>query len=287
MNNQMVFLNGAVIPMDQAKVSVLDRGFLFGDGVYEVIPVYGSRPFRLTEHLDRLQLSLDGVRIRSPYSNVQWEEIFHQLIRHHADDAHDLSIYLQITRGVHPKRDHAFPVPAVPTTVFVMCNPVYPVSVETLEKGVAALTLPDVRWKNCHLKTINLLANILLRQEAVDDGAYEAILVRDGCVTEGAASNLFIVKENCLITPPKSNNLLPGITRDLVLELAIAEGVSVAERDIAEAELDAANEIWLTSSTKEILPVTQLNHKPVANGKPGDLWRKMDRAYKSYKASLV
>jgi D-alanine transaminase len=272
-----VYLNGEFLPLSEAKVSVLDRGFLFGDGVYEVIPVYGGQPFRLAEHLRRLDNSLRGIRMESPLSDAAWTSVFEKLI----DGRHDQYIYLQVTRGAAPKRDHALPAEIEPT-VFVMCSPIAPIPVE----GVRAVTMEDIRWRWCHIKAITLLANVLLRQEAVDRGAAEAILVRDGWVAEGAASNVFAVTGGVLVTPPKSNELLPGITRDLVLELAAANGVALEERRIGIDEFRGAAEIWLTSSTREILPVIELDGLPVGGGEPGALWRRMHTIYQDYKEKL-
>lgn len=273
----IVYLNGEFLPLDQAKVSVMDRGFLFGDGVYEVIPVYGGRPFRLDEHLRRLDDSLRGIRLESPLSHEEWGRIFVKLI---AGD-HDQSIYLQVTRGAAPKRDHAFPVGTAPT-VFVMCVPIAPIPAT----GVRAITVDDIRWQWCQIKAITLLANVLLRQQAVDQGCAEAILVRDGDAVEGAASNLFAVVDGVLLTPPKGNAILPGITRDLVLELALTHRIPAAERSVPLDQLRHASEIWLTSSTREVLPVIELDGQPVGAGEPGPLWKQMNAIYQTYKQQL-
>lgn len=275
--DSLVYLNGDYLPQNNAKVSVLDRGFLFGDGVYEVIPVYGGRPFRLDEHLRRLDNSLRGIRMTNPLSDNQWADIFDRLIA----GSHDQYLYLQVTRGVAPKRDHAIPSDVNPT-VFVMCSPIAPIPTS----GVRAVTMDDIRWQWCHIKAITLLANVLLRQEAVDRGAAEAILTRDGWVTEGAASNVFAVVDGVLMTPPKGNDLLPGITRDLVLELALENNVPAVEQRIRLDDLKRASEIWLTSSTREILPVIELDGVPVGDGEPGPLWSRMQAIYQAYKQRL-
>lgn len=272
-----VYLNGEFLPLAEARISVLDRGFLFGDGVYEVIPVYGGRPFRLQEHLRRLDASLHAILMESPLADAEWERIFSRLIAGTADQY----IYLQITRGVAPKRDHAIPAGIAPT-VFAMCSPIAPIPVE----GIRAVTVPDIRWHRCNIKAITLLANVLLRQEAVERGAAEAILVRGEDVTEGAASNVFMVSEGVVITPPKGPEILPGITRDLVLELALQHGIAAAERPIGIDQLRAAEEIWMTSSTREILPVIELDGRTVGDGRPGPVWRRMIDIYQDYKASL-
>ncbi|NJD05720.1 MAG: D-amino acid aminotransferase [Methylococcaceae bacterium] len=277
MTDPIVYLNGQFLPLGEAKVSVLDRGFLFGDGVYEVIPVYGGKPFRLAEHLQRLDNSLAGIRMTSPLTAEQWSDLFDRLIR----GDHDQSIYLQITRGAAPKRDHAFPK-ETPPTVFAMCNPIAPIPAS----GVRAITVQDIRWDWCHIKAVTLLANVLLRQQAVEQGCAEAILVRDGQAIEGAASNLFVVVDGILVTPPKGNRILPGITRDLVVELAQANAVPCQERDIAAEELSRAAEVWVTSSTREILPIVELDGRTVGNGSPGPVWARMNRLYQEFKETL-
>ncbi len=276
-HDSLVYLNGEYLPLNQAKVSVLDRGFLFGDGVYEVIPVYGGRPFRLEEHLRRLDHSLEGIRMVSPLSDGEWAELFGRLI----DGPGDQYIYLQVTRGAASKRDHAIPAEIEPT-VFAMCSPIAPIPLD----GIKAVILDDVRWQWCHIKAITLLANVLLRQDAVDRGAAEAILARDGWVTEGAASNIFIVLDGVLITPPKGNDILPGITRDLVLELARRHGLPAEERRFRVEDLGQASEIWMTSSTREVLPVIELDGAPVGGGEPGPVWKRMQGIYQAYKQSL-
>lgn len=275
----IIYLNGEYLADDKAFISPLDRGFIFGDGIYEVIPVYNGHLFRLEEHLNRLDNSLASVSIKNTKSHKEWQKLLETLVSHNGDG--NQSVYLQITRGVAP-RDHAFP-PDVEPTVFAMSSPLKPVPAEVHEQGVSAITLEDIRWKYCHIKAIALLPNILLRQQALDAGAVEAILIRDGNVTEGAASNLFIVRDNIIITPPKGPLLLPGVTRDLLLELASDLKIAHVEGAISLAELKTADEIWLTSSTKEILPVTQLDQVLVGNGKPGPLWRQMIASYQTYK----
>ena len=279
---EIVYLNGRYLPISQACVPVLDRGFIFGDGVYEVIPAYGGRLFRLDEHLDRLDNSLKAIRLDNPYDRKQWETVLSTLLQQYGDS--DQSVYLQITRGV-AKRDHGFP-PNTPATVFAMSSKLTTPDAAMLATGIAAISTTDSRWQNCYIKTIALLPNILLKQEALDREAMEAILIRDGMVTEGTASNVFIVQQGVIKTPPKSAQLLPGITRDLVVELAHANSQACEEIDISEAELNAADEVWITSSMKEILPVTQLNDKAVGNGKPGPVWAKMLAIFQDYKAHL-
>lgn len=278
-----VYLNGKYLPDDQALVPVLDRGFVFGDGVYEVIPVYWGKPFRVEQHLERLNNSLNAIRMSNPLPVGAWLDLFNALLRFNpASD--NMSLYLQVTRGP-AKRDHAIPAETRPT-VFAMCTPITPLEPALLERGVSVITLDDIRWKFCRIKAITLLPNVLLRAEASDAGATDALLLRDGEVTEGTASNVFVVKRGKLLTPPKSDFLLPGITRDLVLEIAQQNNIAAAEQILKEKDLKSADEIWLTSSTKEVLPVTQLNGTAVGDGKPGPAWRNMLNLYQQYKDSL-
>ncbi len=273
------WLNGRFLPLADAHVSVLDRGFLFGDGIYEVIPVYGGRLFRLSQHLKRLRNSLDGVRITNPMSDSEWEAMLNELVAR--NEGSDQAVYLQVTRGAAPKRDHAFPTGVQPT-VFGMSNALTVNRDAAAVQGVRAITLDDIRWSLCNLKAITLLPNVMLRQQAIEADTAEAILINNGKAIEGAASNLFIVKNGLLITPPNSNCLLPGVTRDLVIELAANNGIPYREADIPADDLLQADEIWLTSSTREISPVIQLDNTAVGDGKPGPLWNKMIVLYRDY-----
>jgi D-alanine transaminase len=277
-----VYLNGEYLPLEQARIPVLDRGFLFGDGVYEVIPAYGGRLFRLDEHLERLDNSLRTIRIDPPHEHGRWREILQRLV---AGGEGDQSVYLQVTRGAHHKRDHAIP-PGLTPTVFAMATPIPPPDPAIAERGVQAVTREDIRWHRCDIKAVTLLAAVLLRQEAAEEGAIEAILVRDDLATEGAASNLFIVLDGVIVTPPKGADLLPGITRDLVLELAAEHGLAHREGPITRRELAQADEVWLTSSTREVMPVTRLDGSPVGDGRPGPVWRRVVGLYRDYKARL-
>lgn len=264
---------------DQAHVSVFDRGFLLGDGVYEVIPVYAGLPFRLPQHLKRLQRSLDGVRMQNPFSETEWEQVIAKLVDENGGG--DQAVYLQVTRGVAP-RDHVFPEGVEPTA-FVMSNPIKPLPAFYKTDGIKAITVEDIRWSQCDIKAITLLPNSLLRQKAQDVGAQEALLIRDGFMTEGSASNSYAVIDDVLYTAPKDEKVLPGITRDLVLELADKAGMTYREQAVAEADLASADEIWISSSTREVLPVTSLNDMAVGTGKPGPVWRKIDALYQRYK----
>lgn len=281
-NFRLVYLNGEFLPPEQAAVSVFDRGFIFGDGVYEVIPVFGGRLFRLSHHLARLQRSLAEVRLHNPYTVKEWEHIFVRLTQEVGSG--DQSVYLQVTRGAAP-RDHAFPADAR-HTVFAYAQPAKYPTPDILAQGVAAVTTPDIRWQRCDIKAIALLANAMLRQQATDRGATEAILIRDGLVTEGAASNVFVVRGGALYTPPNGPFILPGITRDLVLELARAHGIPAREEPLPEAALFDADEVWLTSSMREILPVTRLNDRAVGDGRPGPLHTRLFALYKVYKRAF-
>ncbi|UCD68050.1 MAG: D-amino acid aminotransferase [Betaproteobacteria bacterium] len=276
----MIYLNGEFMPIETAVIPVLDRGFIFGDGVYEVIPVYSRQPFRLGEHLSRLQTSLDSIRLNNPRTDAEWRTLINRIVE--LNETEDQSIYLQVTRGV-AKRDHAFPKSVKPT-VFIMSSPLLPPTADQLHTGVAAITAVDNRWLRCDVKSTALLPNVLLRQLAADAGCAETLLLRDGMLTEGAASNVFVVNQGVLLAPPKSNLMLPGITYEVVLELAQANDVPFDVRNISESELLGAEEIWITSSSREILPVTTLNGVAVGSGRPGPVFRRMRELYQDHKA---
>jgi len=283
----MIYLNGEWMPIEEARIPVLDRGFIFGDGVYEVIPSYSGHPFRLREHLVRLQSSLDGVRMANPYAVERWDELVREIVAKNPWE--DQGVYLQVTRGVAP-RDHAFPKGVKPT-VFMMSNPLTTPPQDQRERGVAAITVADNRWLRCDIKSVSLLANCLLRQTAVYAGAVESVLLRDGLLTEGSASNIFLVRKGVIITPPKTNFILPGITYDVVIELARANRMPLEIRQASEAELRDADELWLTSSTKEVLPISTLDGKPVGRGenagKPGPVAARMYQLYQDYKRTVM
>ena len=280
-----IYLNGHYMPIEEAKISVLDRGFIFGDGVYEVIPVYSRKVFRLESHLQRLQHSLDGIKLANPHSDAEWTSIINELIARNAEQ--DQYLYLHITRGV-AKRDHAFPNPPVKPTVFVMSNPLLTPPAALLQSGVGAVSAADNRWLRCDIKAIALLPNVLLRQMAVDAGCAETILIRDNAfMTEGAASNIFVVKNGTLLAPPKNNLMLPGITYDVVLEIAAANNIPHEIRKIAKSEVFDADELLLTSSTKEVLAITTLDGKPVGTGKPGAMFAKLHKLYQDYKRDVM
>jgi D-alanine transaminase len=278
-----VYLNGEFLPLEAARIPVLDRGFVFGDGIYEMVPVYDRQPFRLDEHLRRLQASLDAIRLANPLSDEVWRERIRALVAQ--QDFVDQSLYIQVTRGVAP-RDHAFPRDALPT-VFMMAQPLVTASEAQKAAGVCAITAPDVRWLRCNIKAVSLLANVLARQQAVDADCAETILLRDGFLTEGAASNIFVVKNGVLLTPPPSHLMLTGITYDVVLELAAHNAVPVEVREISEAEVRDADELWMTSSTKEIMAIVRLDGRPVGAGVPGPLARRMDALYQAFKRQVM
>lgn len=281
---EMVHLNGELLPLEDAKIPVLDRGFIFGDGIYEVIPVYARAPLRMHEHLARMAGGLAAIRIANPHGDDEWARIIESVIA--ACPHEDQSLYIQVTRGV-ARRDQAFPNPPPRPTVLVMAWQMAKPSAEQRERGVACITQQDFRWLRCDIKSTSLLGNCLLRQAAADQGAVEAVLIRDGLVTEASTSNVFLVKDGRIATPPKDNLILPGITYDLVVELARAKGLPVEVRAIAAAELETADELWLSSSTKEVLPITRLDGRPVGNGRPGPMYARMYGIYQEYKSGQI
>lgn len=266
----LVYLNGAFLPPGEACISPLDRGFLFGDGVYEVIPSYRGAFFLLDEHLERLGRSLAGIRIAEPRPEEGWSRLLERLLERNPGG--DRSVYLQVSRGVAP-RDHAFPAGATPT-VFAMVSPIVPTRPDPAEAGIGAITLPDQRWGRCDIKSIALLANVLARQQAVDSGAVEAILLRDGVVTEGAASNVFVVHGEIVSTPPLGHSILPGITRRFLVDTLREAGWDCRETPVSGEALRSADEIWVTSSTREVVPVTTLDGHPVGGGRGCPVWQR-------------
>jgi D-alanine transaminase len=284
----LCYLNGDYTPLNEARISVLDRGFLFGDGVYDVAPVYGRRLFRFDEHMARLDRGLAKIRIANPHTREQWLGRCRTLVEalHTRTGAEDQVVYIQVTRGVAP-RDHVMPEHAVPT-VFMMANPMKPPSAEQRHHGVACVTARDFRWERGDIKSISLLGNVLARQISADHGALETIMFRDSHLTEAAASNVWIVHEGALLGPPKSDHLLEGIRYDLLKELCEEEGIAYNLRPISEADVRAADEVLLSSATKEILPVTKIDGEPVGHGalrgKPGPVYARLHEAYQRAKA---
>lgn len=281
-----IYLNGQFMPAEQAQISPLDRGFLFADGAYEVVPGFSGVLFRLEEHLQRLERSLRELKIANPLSRDEWRALCKDLVARNGGG--NVSVYLQVTRGAAPKRDHLFPAPAVPSTVFMSVSPLSltPIhAVETFE-GAKAIVRDDQRWSRCDIKSVSLLPNIMLRQEALEAGAVEAIQIRDGLVTEGSSTNVFVVQQGRIMTPPLSNFILGGVTRGLVLELGLKHGMAVEERQITRAELLAADEIWVTSSTKDVLPIVALDDQAIGTGRPGPVWQQVGRLYLAYKREV-
>ena len=275
----IVYLNGQFLPIEDAKVPVLDRGFIYGDGVYELIPVYKRRPFRLPQHLARLQHSLDGIRLANPHSETEWASIVSEVIARQPFD--DQGVYFQVTRGV-AKRDHSFPAGVAPT-VFMMSNPLVTPTAEQVERGVAVVTADDNRWQRCDLKTISLLGNVLMRQLAADAGAVETVMFRDGNLTEASASNVLVVIHGAIVAPPKDNQILPGITYGAVYEIAREAGMPFEMRSVSRAEVQVADEMWLSSSTKEVIAVTTMDGRPFSAGVPGPMFRKMHALFQAHK----
>jgi D-alanine transaminase len=265
------YLNGSLLPLEEARISPLDRGFLFADGVYEVIPVHRGRPFRLRQHLRRLDDSLAAIRLRNPHDGRQWQDILARLTGA-AGDA-ELLLYLQVTRGAESGRNHLIPRDATPT-VFAIASPFPAPAARTLEHGLSAVTLQDIRWDRCDIKSVALLANVLLRQEAADRGADEALLVDDGLLLEGSSSSVFLCIGGTIVTPPNDHRILPGTSRDAVLELAHGwlptQVCSVEARDLSNCD-----ELWIASAGRGVLPVTMVDGSPVGSGRPGPLWSEM------------
>lgn len=274
----IVYLNGEFVPLPEAKVSVLDRGFTFGDGVYEVIPVFSGNIFRLDAHLDRLAGSLASLDISLVFTRDELKNILAELVQKNPGNA-DQQIYLQVTRGVS-ERDHHYGENIEPT-FFAMCKPM---EKKDFIKGVCAITHEDIRWKYCHIKSTALLASVLLKKIARDTGnSQEAILIRDGKVTEGASSNVFIVKNGVVMTPRKDTNVLPGITRDLLVELLQGSGLDCVETDISDDQLKQADEIWVTSSVNGVVAVINLDGVNIGEGSPGHYWEQAHRLYEAFK----
>lgn len=278
-----VYLNGKFMPIEEAKVPVLDRGFIFGDGIYELVPVYSRAPFRLEGHLARMERSLAEVGIRNPYSRTGWVALIEQMIENQSFA--DQAVYWQVTRGV-ARRDHAFPRDAEPT-VFMMSNPLVNPSREVIENGAAAVSAPDYRWHRCDLKTISLIGNCMLRQLSAEEGAIETILFRDGRLTEASASNVYVVKNGVIATPAKTELILPGITLDVVSDIVARGKLPFELRDVSQAEVRGADELWVTSSSKEIVAIVTLDGQSIGSGKPGPVFRKAWQLYQDFKSEVM
>lgn len=281
MSEPLVYLNGAMTPIADAKISVLDRGFIFGDGIYEVIPIYGRRMFRPAQHMARLFRSLAAISIPNPHIEAEWMRLIDQVVAAHP--AEDQMAYLQVTRGV-AKRAHPFPLEVTPT-VFIMTNPILLPSPAVRASGVACVSMEDKRWLRCEIKSISLLGNVLAAQHAVEHEAVESIQFRDGYLTEASSSNVWVVKDGAVLGPPKDNLILEGIRYGLIEELCIANAISLESRRISRAEVFAADEIFLSSATKEVLPVVTLDGHPIGSGIPGPVYESLYRAYQQAKAA--
>jgi D-alanine transaminase len=282
MTAPIAHFNGEWLPLDRIRISPLDRGFIFGDGVYEVIPVYGGAPLRGREHFERLQRSCDAILLANPHGVDEWMALTAKLLEFHPGNQ---SVYVHVTRGAPDKRDHVIPKDLQPT-VFMMCYPLASPSRAQVEGGAACVTGEDFRWKMCHIKSISLLGNVLARQASAQAGAVETIMLRDGYLTEASASNVFIVKGGTVLAAPQDHLILLGITYELLVQLAKEGAIRFEIRPVSEAEVRAADEVWLSSSTKEVLAVTTLDGKPVGNGKPGPVFRRMHALYQDFKEKL-
>jgi len=276
MDDPLVYLNGAMTPLSEARIPVLDRGFIFGDGIYEVIPVYGRKMFRPEQHLKRLFRGLDAVRIDNPYDQKQWLTLINEVIR--AYPSEDQAAYMQVTRGV-ARRTHAFPAGQITPTILIMSNPLTLPTPQAREEGVSCVTMDDKRWLRCEIKSVSLLGNVLAAQNAAENDANESIQFRDGILTEGSASNVWIVKDGVLMGPPRDNLMLEGIRYGLIEELCAAQRISLQEKRITREELLAADEVLLSSATKEVLAVTKVDGHAIGNGKPGPIYQKLYAAY--------
>jgi len=279
LQDPLVYLNGALTPLSEARIPVLDRGFIFGDGVYEVIPIYGRKMFRAKQHMARLFRSLREIRIPNPHSEAEWMALIEQVTSAHPADTQ--LVYMQVTRGV-AKRAHAFPQDAVPT-VFIMTNAFTPPAQDAVDNGVACVTTDDIRWQRCDIKSISLLGNVLAAQFAAEANALEAIQFRDGMLTEGASSNVWIVKNGKLMGPPRSKLILEGIRYGLIEELCAACGIPFEAKEIARDEVLSADEVLLTSAGREVLAVTRIDGTAIGNGRPGPVFQRLYVAYQDAK----
>jgi D-alanine transaminase len=273
------YLNGAYLALKEATVSPFDRAFLFGDGVYEVVPVYSGRPFRLRQHLDRLNRSLNAIRMPPAMTHGDWAHVCQELIsRNSADDAY---LYLQVSRGAEFGRNHAWPEGLKPT-LFSYLTELDALPAALTDKGVAAITAPEIRWERRDIKATSLLGNILLKKLAADAGAFETIMLENGELTEGSSTTVHVVKDGVIHTPPNSHHILPGTTRDVVTELADLLSIRNVSAPVGEAALRGADEIWLAFSTRGLLPVTKLDGTAVGSGMPGPLFKRMYIAFNNY-----
>jgi D-alanine transaminase len=273
----IVYVSGRFCPLAEASVPLGDRGLLFGDGVYEMYRLYGGRPFRLKEHVERLYRSAQAIRLELP--PLDWSAIHAELVERNGLAGADATVYIQVTRGAPSGRGHAFPPSGTPPTVFAIARPFAPPAAGLYEAGAAVITRPDVRWGRCDIKSTNLLPNVLANQEAAEAGAWETVFVRDGIVTEGSHTNVFVVLDGRLATHPEGPRILSGVTRSAVLELAREEGVPVDERPVLRAALDRASEVFLTGTSAEVMPVVRIDGAPVGGGAPGPIARRLRAAF--------
>lgn len=280
----LCYLNGEYLPVAQASLSPFDRGFLFGDAVYEVIPVYGGRAFRLREHLQRLNHSLASIRMPAPRSHPEWATICERLVAQAAGQ--DSYIYIQVSRGAELGRNHAWPEGLAPT-IFAYATVLDATPAQLLDNGVAAVTAADTRWARRDIKSTALLANVLLKKLAVDAGAYETILIENGELTEGSSTTVHVIKDGVIHTPPNGRHILPGTTRDVVTELAVRLDYSCNNSRVPDSLLRSADEVWLAFATRGVLPVTQLDGVAVGSGKPGPLFKRMHGAFIDYLHELA
>ncbi len=284
MASPLCYLNGEFLPLTEARVSPLDRAFLFGDAVYEVIPVYAGRPFRLREHLDRLERSLHGIRMEAPLTHAGWATLFARLVE--LNGGGDQVLYLQVSRGAEPARNHVWSAGLEPT-VFAYVSPLEPVPEKMLVEGVAAVTATDTRWARRDIKSTALLANVLLKKLAADVGAFETVMLEDGMLTEGSSTTVHVLADGAIRTPPNGSHMLPGTTRDVVTELAARLELECLSVPVTDKCLRSADEIWLAFSTRGVLPVTTLDGNPVGDGRPGQGFRRMHGAFLNYIRELA
>lgn len=277
------YLNGEYVALRDARISPLDRGFLFGDSVYEVLPVFAGRMFLFAEHFDRLARSLHEIKLDNPHTHEQWRGILEELIARNG--AADQYVYVQVTRGMEFGRNHAFPAVVKPT-VFAMASPLPVLSDAQRAAGLSAITLEDFRWGRCDIKSTALLANVLMKQQAAEAGANEAIILRDGQVMEGSSTSVFVVKNGTVVTPPNSHRILPGTTRDAALSLI--KGVMPVEiRSVSIDELRAADEVWISAATRDVVPVTRVDGAPIGTGKPGPAWQRLAESFAQLRQTLA
>jgi len=279
----LVYLNGDLVPVEEAKISVLDRGFIFGDGIYDVVPVYGGKPFRMDEHLSRLLRCLAQIRIESPFDKAGWVALVERLIE--VGPKPDCSVYLQVTRGA-AKRDHAFPTMPVAPTVFGIANPFVRPTAEMREEGISAVSIVDERWLHCDIKSVSMLGNVLAKQQAVDAGVREVVQFRDGFLTEGASCNVWVVRDGKLYAPPRNHLILEGIRYGLLAELAAEAGIAFEARPLSREDVQSADELLMTSAGLEVVPLTTLDGQPVGTGRPGPVYARLRAGYDARIAAL-